>query len=80
YTQDFRDIVINKYEEGMTEIELSKLFNIDKRTVVSWIELYKITGDYSSSQGVGCGRVASFTEKKLIEQYLIEHPDSSKLD
>ncbi|OLY97076.1 transposase, partial [Francisella tularensis subsp. holarctica] len=35
YSQDFRDIVINKYEEGMTEFELSKFFNIDKRTVVS---------------------------------------------
>ncbi|MDE4996815.1 IS630 family transposase, partial [Francisella tularensis subsp. holarctica] len=24
YSQDFRDIVINIYEEGMTEFELSK--------------------------------------------------------
>ncbi|QYN72842.1 IS630 family transposase [Francisella tularensis subsp. holarctica] len=80
YSQDFRDIVINKYEEGMTEFELSKFFNIDKRTVVSWIELYKRTGDYSSRQGIGCGRVASFTDKTLIEQYLIDHPDASTLD
>jgi len=80
YSQDFRDIVITKYEEGMTEVELSRFFNIDKRTVVSWIELYKTTGDYSSKQGVGCGRVASFTDKKLIEQYLIDHPDASALD
>ncbi|QXF53488.1 IS630 family transposase [Francisella tularensis] len=80
YSQDFRDIVINKHEEGMTEFELSKFFNIDKRTVVSWIEFYKRTGDYSSKQGVGCGRVASFTDKTLIEQYLIDHPDASALD
>ncbi|ROZ73447.1 hypothetical protein EGT35_04990 [Francisella tularensis] len=26
YSQDFRDIVINKHEEGMTEFELSKFF------------------------------------------------------
>ncbi|KFJ40554.1 hypothetical protein DR87_2049 [Francisella tularensis] len=31
-------------------------------------------------QGVGCGRVASFTDKTLIEQYLIDHPDASALD
>ncbi|WP_144402271.1 IS630 family transposase [Francisella tularensis] len=80
YSQYFRDIVINKYEEGMTEFELSKFFNIDKRTVVSWIEFYKRTGDYSSKQGVGCGRVVSFTDKTLIEQYLIDHPDASALD
>ncbi|MDE5005115.1 IS630 family transposase, partial [Francisella tularensis subsp. holarctica] len=60
YRQDFRYIVINKYEEGMTEFDLSKFFNIDMRTVVSWIELFKRTGDYSSMKVVGCGRVACF--------------------
>ncbi|MDE4984433.1 IS630 family transposase, partial [Francisella tularensis subsp. holarctica] len=40
YSQDFRDILIKKYEVGMTEFEMSKIFNIDKRTVVSWILLY----------------------------------------
>jgi transposase len=80
YSQDFRDVVINKYEEGMTEVELSSFFNIDKRTVVSWVKLHKATGDYSSKQGVGCGRVASFTDKASIEQYLIDHPDASALD
>ena len=80
YSQDFRDIVINKYKAGFSELELSEFFNIDKRTVVSWIELYNTTGDYSSKQGVGCGRVARFTDKTLIEQYLLDHPDASALD
>ncbi|MDE5018719.1 IS630 family transposase, partial [Francisella tularensis subsp. holarctica] len=48
YRQDFRDILINKYEEGMTDLELSKFFNIDNLPVVSWIEIYKITGEYRS--------------------------------
>ncbi|MDE4940748.1 IS630 family transposase, partial [Francisella tularensis subsp. holarctica] len=33
YSQDFIDIVINKYEEVMTEFYLSKFFNIDKSKV-----------------------------------------------
>ncbi|MDE4978251.1 IS630 family transposase, partial [Francisella tularensis subsp. holarctica] len=66
YSQFFRDIVINKYVVGMTEFELIKFFNIDKRTVVSFIELYNRTVDYSSSQVFGCGRVARFTDKTLI--------------
>ncbi|MDE4940831.1 helix-turn-helix domain containing protein, partial [Francisella tularensis subsp. holarctica] len=41
-------MVIYKYVEGMTEFELCKFFNIDQRTVVSWIDIYKRTGDYSS--------------------------------
>ncbi|MDE5009093.1 IS630 family transposase, partial [Francisella tularensis subsp. holarctica] len=32
YSQDFRDIVIHKDEEGMTEFELSKFFNLETRT------------------------------------------------
>ena len=80
YSQDFRDIVINKYKAGFNEVELSAFFDIDKRTVVSWIGLYNTTGDYSSKQGVGYGRVASFTDKALIEKYLLDHPDASALD
>ena len=80
YSQDFRDIVINKYKDGMTEKELSNFFDIDKRTVESWIERYNTTGDYSSKQGVGCGRIASFTDKLAIKQYLLDHPDASALD
>ncbi|MBK2225997.1 hypothetical protein IBE78_09510, partial [Francisella tularensis] len=60
--------------------ELSKFFTIDKRTVVSCIELYKRTGDYSSRQGVGCGRVASFTDKRVIVQYLLDYTNASKLN
>ncbi|MDE4938388.1 IS630 family transposase, partial [Francisella tularensis subsp. holarctica] len=68
------------YEYGMTEFELSMFFNRDKRSVVSWIELYKRSGDYSSRQGVGCCRVSSFTDKTLIEHYFIYHQDSIKLN
>ncbi|MDE5004937.1 IS630 family transposase, partial [Francisella tularensis subsp. holarctica] len=57
----------------MTEFEQSKFFNIYKRTVVSWIELYKRTGDNSSRQGVGCGRVAIVNHKKIILKYLLFH-------
>lgn len=65
YSQDFRDIVIKKYKSGFTAESLRDFFNIDIRTVRSWIDLYEATGDYSSKQCVGCGRVASFTDKEL---------------
>ncbi|MDE5041560.1 IS630 family transposase, partial [Francisella tularensis subsp. holarctica] len=57
----------------MTEFELSKFFNIYKRTVVSWIELYKRTGEYSSRQGVGCGRVEFITHKTGMEADVVAH-------
>ena len=80
YSQDFRDIVIKKYKSGFTAESLRDFFNIDIRTVRSWIALYEATGDYSSKQGVDCGRVASFTDKDLVENYLKINPDASGLD
>ncbi|MDE5024821.1 IS630 family transposase, partial [Francisella tularensis subsp. holarctica] len=79
YIQHFRDNEINKYEEGMTEFELSKILNKEKRTVDSWIELYKRTADYSSRQGDGCGRVAINTEKKMNEHKMIEHTEANTI-
>lgn len=80
YSQDFRDIVITKYKEGLTDKELSSFFNIDIRTTRSWINLYEATGDYKSKQGVGCGRIATFTDKEAIEMYLKEYPDAMALE
>ena len=80
YSQDFRDIVITKYKEGLTDKELSNIFNIDIRTTRSWINLYATTGDYKSKQGVGCGRVATFTDKEAVESYLKEYPDAMALE
>ena len=80
YSQDFRDILIKKYKAGFPAEALRDFFNIDIRTVRSWIDLYETTGDYSSKQGVGCGRVASFTDKDSVERYLQENPDARGLD
>ena len=80
YNQDFRDIVIKKYKSGFTAEALRDFFNIDIRTVRSWIAFYEATGEYSSKQGVGCGRVASFTDKDLSENYLKANSDASGLD
>ena len=80
YSQDFRDIVITKYKDGLTDRELSNFFNIDIRTTRSWISLYETTGDYKSKQGVGCGRAATFTDKEAVERYLKEYPDAMALE
>ena len=77
YSQDLRDKVIGKYLEGYTEKKLSELFNMDKRTVKDWVERYKKNGDYSSKQGVGCGRVPIFSDKKAVLDYLEENPDAN---
>ena len=78
YSQDLRDKVINKYKEGtMTMTAISKLFGICYESVRDWIKRYKEDGDYSSKQGVGCGRAIRFTDKDKILGYLKSYPDAS---
>ena len=78
YSQDLRDKVINKYKEGtMTMTAISKLFGICYESVRDWIKRYKEDGDYSSKQGVGCGRAIRFTDKDKILGYLKSCPDAS---
>jgi len=63
YNQDFRDIVIKKYKSGFTAEALRDFFNIDIRTVSSWIAFYEATGEYSSKQ-------PQFEDKSFINKAL----------
>ncbi len=81
YSQDLRDKVISKYIEGsMKMTEISKLFGICYESVRDWIKRYKKDGDYSSKQGVGCGRAVRFTDKNQILEYLKSYPDASGVE
>lgn len=81
YSQDLRDKVINKYKEGgMTMVAISRLFGICYESVRDWVKRYKERGDYSSKQGVGCGRARRFTDKDKILEYLKAYPDASGIE
>lgn len=81
YSQDLRDKVINKYKEGlMTMTAISKLFGICYESVRDWVKRYKKDGDYSSKQGVSCGRAVRFTNKDKILKYLKSCPDASGIE
>jgi transposase len=81
YSQDLRNKVINKYKEGtMTMTAISKLFGICYESVRDWVRRYTEDGDYSSKQGVGCGRVIRFTDKDKILEYLKLYPDANGIE
>jgi len=81
YSQDLRDKVINKYKEGsMTMMRISKLFGICYESVRDWVKRYKECGDYSSKQGVGCGRAVRFTDQGKVLEYLKSYPDASGIE
>lgn len=81
YSQDLRDKVIDKYKEGkMNMMAISKLFGICYETLRDWVKRYEKDGDYSSKQGVGCGRVTRFTDKDKILEYLKSNPDVNGIE
>jgi transposase len=81
YSQDLRDRVIIAYKKGMlTRTQISQLFNICYLTACNWIKRYEKTGEYSSKQGVGCGREIRFSDREKILNYLEKNPDADGID
>ncbi|MCC8417575.1 MAG: helix-turn-helix domain-containing protein [Rickettsia endosymbiont of Bryobia graminum] len=81
YSQDLRNKVINKYKEGtMTKMAISKLYGICYESGRDWVRRYTEDGDYSSKQGVGCGRVLRFDDKDKILGYLKLNLDENGIE
>jgi len=77
HSQDLRNIVISTYKQGKhSKSAISRMFRLSYDTVCEWIKREKETGDYSSKQGVGCGRKPIFDDKEAILKFLKENPDA----
>ena len=67
YSQDLRDKLINSYNKhGYGNAVLAAQFGISEPTAREWVRRYKTTGDYSSKQGVGCGRKRLFDDRDAV--------------
>jgi len=81
YSQDLRSKVIERYKSNtMTLMEISKIFMMSYQTVCDWVKRYKKDGDYSSKQGVGCGRAVKFTDEGKVLEYLEANPDANAIE
>lgn len=81
YSQDLRNCVIKVHMvDNMRPSKIAKLFNIGINTIYDWIRRFKTTGDYSSKQGVGCGREFRFSDKEAILAYLAKNPDANGIE
>lgn len=81
YSQDLRDRVILTYRQGIhTKAFLSRLFFISYDTICEWISRYESSGDYSSKQGVHCGRKRRFNDKEAILEFIEKNPDADGIE
>jgi transposase len=76
YSQDLRDRAISMFESGYKRKQVSIILGIHYETIKDWIRKYQKTGDYSSKQHLSKGAKCSFTDKKLVLEYLQENPNA----
>lgn len=76
YSQDLRDAVIDSYVNNkLSESRILEVFKICKQTLNDWIKRFETTGDYSSKQGVNCGRPVRFSDKEAVLAHIAKNPD-----
>jgi transposase len=81
YSQDLRDKLISSYNKhGHSNAVLAAQFGISVPTAREWVRRYKITGDYSSKQGVGRGRKRLFDNRDAVLNYLESNPDVNAIE
>jgi isfu1 transposase len=81
YSQDLRERVILTFKQGRhSRASLSRMFHVCYDTVCDWINRYEMNGDYSSKQGVGCGRKQRFNDKESILQFIEKNPDADGIE
>lgn len=81
YSQDLRDKLISCYKQhGHSNAILAAQFGISVPTARDWVRRYKTTGDYSSKQGVGCGRKRLFDNRDSVLDYLESNPDANAIE
>jgi transposase len=81
YSQDLRDKLISSYNKhGYGNAVLAAQFGISEPTAREWVRRYKATGDYSSRQGVGCGRKRIFDDRDAVLDYLGSNPDANAIE
>lgn len=50
YSQDFRELVVKKIQNGMPRSEAEKIFNISRDSVFRWLQKHSKTGKLSDSK------------------------------
>ena len=81
YSQDLRDKLINSYNKhGYGNGVLAAQFGISEPIAREWVRRYKTTGDYSSKQGVGCGRKRLFDDRDAVLNFLERNPDANAIE
>lgn len=80
YSYDLRVKVINFLENNGTIKEASRLFNINRNTVIAWKKLKKTTGDVKAKTGYQVGHRLIIKDTERFKRLVEEHNDKSSVE
>lgn len=80
YSYDLRVRVMKFLEEKGTIKEASRLFNINRNTVIAWKKIKKATGDVKAKSGYQVGHRQIIKDRARFERLVEEHKDKSSIE
>lgn len=73
YSLDLRQRVIEAIDKGMSQIEAANLFNVNRRTIYSWLQLRLKTNSLAPKEGYQKGHSHKITDWDEFEKFVEEN-------
>lgn len=70
YSYDLRSKVINAIDSGMRKTQASRIFQISRNTIDTWLKKREETGDYQAKVGYQQGYNPKINELEQFQQFV----------
>ena len=77
YSHDLRQKVMNHLNQGNSQQETARVFDIHKNTISRWCTRYKIEGHFKERQRLG---LKSQVNKEALSEFVTHNPDARLKD
>lgn len=75
YSQDLRKRVVSAINSGMKKTVASKIYEVCRQTIYSWISLEKKQGNLNPKTGFQKGHSHSIKDANEFKNFIDQHPD-----
>jgi len=77
YSIDLREKLFAQLDSGMSIIQASKIFRINRQTIYNWVSIKEETGKLEAKSGYQKGHSHKINDLKQLEQFFVENPDKT---
>ena len=77
YPIELRTRVIEQTESGMKIVEASRLFNVHRETIATWIKIKKENSNCEAKKGYQKGHSHKIKNKEVFKEFIDKNKDKS---